>query len=353
MLLPNLARLPVASIGTCTNLDLAAKLSKEEKAELAAAAAVAAAESARAAKEDAKSTEPIENDTYYAAPNGSSDQGGAARGGRSLVLSQPLVDMLDYYSGMKDDGLLDALLKRKLGAALETCVGTGEANAKLAYLDIDTPPIVEGVTSDELKDTFVISIGITDVNVLLEQYLGDGWLASAADVITGATLANVRHVHACIPVHVYITCASEDGNTVDDNDEIKVRRLKIAPSTHLAPFVVFVNTGQSPANATQHVGTASHKLIEIVLDKLNPIMPLPNLPRKIEKRPWRKLYEGDAGRGNFAPFQITEQTFESEAVDKIFGLKALKKVEKDSSWGSWVIATALTTIRGRGKGQGN
>ena len=67
------------------------------------------------------------------------------------MLSQPLVDMLDYYNnGSAVEGLLDALLRRKLDAAMKTCV-EDETNARLAYLDIDTAPAVDGVTSDHSK----------------------------------------------------------------------------------------------------------------------------------------------------------------------------------------------------------
>lgn len=307
-MLPNLAGLPATNACTPLDKEPAAELSEQEKKEKAELNKVNKVL-------DEASTSPVEKDRYYTEPDGASSQDGATRGSRTLVLSQPLVDMLDYYNNDSAvEGLLDALLRRKLDAAMQTCKGEGETNAKLAYLDIDTAPAVDGVTSDQLKDTVVISVGVTNVDVLLESYLG-----ATASWATG--LDKIKHAHACIPVHVFVTCAKEEDpeQHKTGRDEIEFRRLNIEVSAHLAPFVVFVNEGQDPTKATQHSGTASYKLVDWVLRKLNPIMPLPNLPRKTERRPWRMLYEEAALEGL--------NTDGLDKADNTFGLKAVKKKE--------------------------
>ena len=151
--------------------------------------------------------------------------------------------------------------------------------------------------------------------MLLGSYLG-----ATASWATG--LDKIKHAHACIPVHVFVTCAKEDPEQhKTGKDEIEFRRLNIEVSAHLAPFVVFVNEGQDPTEATQHSGNVSHTLVHWVLQKLNPIMPLPNLPRKTERRPWRMLYE----TGTLDT--LDKDATGLEKADNTFGLKAVKKKE--------------------------
>lgn len=326
-MLPNLTGLPVPGTGApCTPAAPAAPPSDAEKE----------AQDDQATIDGVLNSEsqwPVEKDRYYTETDGD-----APRGSRSFVLSQPLVDMLDYYVGMNEDGLLDALLQRKLGAALTTCIGVGQQNAKLVYLDVDAPPAVAGVSSERLKDTAVITIGVKDVHVLFDYYqqtiLGTGLVKKAVNWVTGAD--KPQHAHACIPVHVFITCEKEkDSNNPQPNDEIETRRLNIELSKHLAPFVVLAEEGTNPKDAKKTEGALSNALVAFVLRKLNPIMKLPNLPRKFEQRPWRMLYDDATLK------ELDEDQDALAAADSQFGLKTLVEVRAGSGWAADKFANWL------------
>lgn len=330
-MLPNLAGLPVPGTGApCTPAKPATPPPSQKQKDNQAD------QTQRDAVQNSESTWPMEQDRYYTTPDG-----GAPRGSRSFVLSQPLVDMLDYYNTdlIGTEGLLDALLRRKLDAALKTCTAEGETNATLAYLDVDAPPAVEGVTSEHRRDTAVISLGIQNFDVLIQYYkeaiLGAGIINKLVSHVTG--LDNIKHVHVCIPVRVFITCKKEgsERSLPLERDEIEFRRLNIEKSKHLAPFVVLVHEGDDPAMAKKRAGAVSDALVAFVLRKLNPIMELPNLPRKFERQPWRMLYDP----AMLAKLDNDEAKL--AAVDERFGLKTRAEISEDSGWVSEQFAKWL------------